>query len=37
MCQKSTKPVEESEANAILRYWEENAWPNIEDWSCDVI
>jgi hypothetical protein len=36
-CQKSAKPVEESEASAILRYWEENAWPNSEDWPRNVI
>lgn len=31
-CQKTVKPVEEAEASAILKYWEENGWPNLDDW-----
>jgi len=31
-CQKTAKPVKEAEANVILRYWEENGWPNLDDW-----
>ena len=32
MCQKTPKPVTEHEANAILRHWEENGWPNRDAW-----
>jgi hypothetical protein len=36
MCQKTAKPVDDAEAHAILRYWEEHGWPNLDDWPCDV-
>jgi hypothetical protein len=35
-CQKTVKPVDEVEARAILRYWEENGWPNLDDWPRDI-
>ena len=35
-CQKTAKPVKEPEANAITRYWEENGWPNLDDWPQDI-
>lgn len=36
MCQKVAQPVDELEANVILRYWEENGWPNLDNWTRDV-
>lgn len=35
-CQKTASPVEEPEANAITRYWEENEWPNLDDLPWDI-
>ena len=35
-CQKTAKPVKEAEASAILRYWEENGWPNLDDWPQEI-
>jgi hypothetical protein len=36
VCQRTAKPVEEAEANTILRYWRENGWPNLDDWPQEV-
>lgn len=35
-CQKTAKPIEEVEADAILRYWGEKGWPNKDDWTRNV-
>ena len=35
-CQTTAELVTEAEANAILRYWEENGWPNLEAWPRSV-
>ncbi len=31
-CQGTAKPVTVAEATAIMRYWEEKGWPNVDVW-----
>ncbi len=31
-CQNTAKPVTEPEASAIVRYWEQMGWPNLNAW-----
>jgi hypothetical protein len=35
-CQHTAEPVTKAEARAILRYWEEMGWPNLEAWPRSV-
>jgi hypothetical protein len=35
-CQNGAKPVTEAEAAAILKYWEEMNWPNLDAWPRSV-
>ena len=32
VCQTTAKSVTDAEATAILRYWEEMGWPNLDTW-----
>ncbi len=36
MCQSTAKSVGDAEASAILRYWEERGWPNLDAWPRAV-
>ncbi len=35
-CQTTAEPVTEAEAVAILKYWEEMDWPNLNTWPRSV-
>ena len=35
-CQNTPKPVTDAEANAILKYWKEKGWPNLNVWPRSV-
>jgi hypothetical protein len=32
ICQNTAKPVTDAKASAILQYWEEQAWLNLDAW-----
>ncbi len=35
-CQNTAKPVTDAKANVILKYWEEQGWPNLDVWPHTV-